>query len=349
MQKVYGHFAPICGDIKYFRFQSRLLQERGADIWQALPTDCFEHAIDVAIERQATLNTREGGAFKLAVLLPGLAKHKPGLLGGLQDTIDTYYNGTFQQPLLLALLADYASRDIPEYVAGIDHALQAAGNLIKDPQEFVGWVLQHATQFAPAKALSEVAVRLVNHSSNTTVSGETIAALHSLMERPEADLKLFEIIWPSVQQLLDRMSGLPPVRSSSRDATYLNQFVDALAPHLNGEWVGKLFLALCTQPDTPATQGAIARVRDRWLQLCDESPKEALTAWHLAMHDLSRKPRTQFLDKAEWLIKVVAKLGGNQAVVSIGDGIVEVSSWKWIAVKVQSGDASAIFAGQDGR
>lgn len=289
--------------------RGQLLREKGARVWSELPTDLFGEALQMATDKRY-LDTR---MVNLAVLLPAIQEFRPDLLSGFRDIVEDIEficdGDDYQKPFLLILLAYYLSSD--EQKGVINGSLEIAAGLYDRSEQICGLILQDAAGYVPEELLSFVADHLVKCNQKDRLIESHSKALTVFASRIDGDMRLLESIW----------SLLPKLRASS----YCD-FVKIVAPDLSSEYVSKLLLLTWQRDKQDRLTQAYTTLRDRWMEL---RWAEAYDVWCEVLHSLSNNARWEFLDRFSWLAPVIKRLGGEEALVNVGDQITDVTSWHW--------------------
>lgn len=104
----------------------------------------------------------------------------------------------------------------------------------------------------------------------------------------------------------------------------IHKFVCAIAPGLGYEWLAKFILLIADRGDKKEQLNSYPCLCARWVQL----PKqEAYEVWCEVTHGMAKYPREKMLDQLSYFTEVIAYLGGEQAVMQVGETVFEVSHW----------------------
>jgi hypothetical protein len=289
--------------------RGQLIREKGARVWSELPTDLFGEALQMATDKRY-LETR---MVNLAVLLPAIQEFRPDLLSEFRDIVEDIElicdGDDYQKPFLLILLAYYLSPDEQKTV--INRSLEIAAGLYDRSEQICGLILQDVAGYVPEELLSFVADHLVKCNQKDRLIESQSKALNIFASRIDGDMELLESIW----------SLLPKLRASS----YCD-FVKIVAPGLSSEYVSKLLLLTWQRDKQDRLTQAYTTLRDCWMEL---RWAEAYDVWCEVLHSLSANAQREFLDRFSGLAPVIKRLGGEKAIVNVGDQITDVTSWNW--------------------
>lgn len=288
----------------FFVQQRRALREQGVEIWNGLPKGLFDLALQVA----ATEGDYETQPINLAVLLPGLQEHRPDLLPEFGEAVENVEDD-FQKAALFVCLAYYLPADRQESL--IDKALSISAGLYDQVENICGLILQDVAEYAHESLLLSVANWLMNFNTKDRLLRSYSAALVRFASRIGDNMALLERVWTLI----------PKMGSSS----YCD-FVEIVAPNLDSEHLRKLLLLTWQRDDQDKLQQAVVSLRKRWVSL---PAAEAYDVWYHLLHSLSTRSRENLLEWIAWLPSVMNQLGGEEAVISVGNQIIDVASWDW--------------------
>jgi len=104
----------------------------------------------------------------------------------------------------------------------------------------------------------------------------------------------------------------------------IHKFVCAVAPGLDYEWLARFILLIADRGDKKEQLNSYPCLCARWIQL---PRQEAYEVWCEVTHRMAKYPREKMLDQLSYFTEVIAYLGGEQAVIQVGETVFEVSHW----------------------
>jgi len=301
-----------------FRLAIKLaLYERGQQLWQGLPDNRFELALEIATQGS---KPDEVGS-RLLLLLPALARQRPDLLSQFEKSIERIRHCRVQAMLCTSLSA-YVAEERQSKL--IEDALCLANRYAevepKQAELYSGLILGEVMEYisdssSTGLSVSFVAEGLAKHHRSQSLGGRNCpyeSILYRLVHRSGADMELLKTLWPLIQKL---------------NESQLNHLIVIIAPHLDQEFLQKFLVLLIQQTQQERLNLAAVCLQDRWSELRRE---EGHDIWMHVLRAASRQPRRRLLD---WLVpfsKNLVTLGSKDQLRKTGRHILDISHWRWM-------------------